>query len=36
MCNITNGFSGAGAFFRWEVSLYNKEDDDIFVGGYTS
>ena len=28
MCNITNGFSGAGAFSDGKLSLYNKEDDD--------
>ena len=33
MCNITNGFSGAGAFSDGKLSLYNPEDDDIYVGG---
>lgn len=32
-CNITNGFSGAGAFSDGKLSLYNKEDDDFYVGG---
>ena len=32
-CNITSGFSGAGAFSDGKLSLYNAEDDDIFVGG---
>ena len=33
MCNITNGFSGAGAFSDGKLSLYNEEDDQIYVGG---
>lgn len=33
MCSITCGFSGAGAFSDGKLSLYNKEDDDIHVGG---
>lgn len=33
MCNITCGFSGAGAFSDGKLSLYNKEDDDIYIGG---
>ena len=33
MCNITNGFSGAGAFSDGKLSLYNPKDDDIHVGG---
>lgn len=33
MCNITNGFSGAGAFSDGKLSLYNDKDDDIYVGG---
>ena len=33
MCNITNGFSGAGAFSDGKLSLYNPEDDEIHVGG---
>ena len=33
MCHITNGFSGAGAFSDGKLSLYNKNDDDIHVGG---
>lgn len=32
-CNITSGFSGAGAFSDGKLSLYNKEDDNIYVGG---
>lgn len=32
-CNITSGFSGAGAFSDGKLSLYNPEDDDIHVGG---
>ncbi len=32
-CNITSGFSGAGAFSDGKLSLYNEEDDDIHVGG---
>lgn len=32
-CNITSGFSGAGAFSDGKLSLYNAEDDDIYVGG---
>lgn len=33
MCNITCGFSGAGAFSDGKLSLYNAEDDDIYIGG---
>lgn len=33
MCNITSGFSGAGAFSDGKLSLYNKNDDNIYVGG---
>ena len=33
MCNITCGFSGAGAFSDGKLSLYNKEDEDIYIGG---
>ena len=33
MCNITCGFSGAGAFSDGKLSLYNKDDDDIHIGG---
>ena len=33
-CNITSGFSGAGAFSDGKLSLYNEEDNDIYVGGY--
>ena len=33
MCNITCGFSGAGAFSDGKLSLYNKNDDHIHVGG---
>lgn len=32
-CNITNGFAGAGAYSDGKLSLYNPEDDDIYVGG---
>lgn len=32
-CNITSGFSGAGAFSDGKLTLYNKDDDDFFVGG---
>ena len=32
-CNITSGFSGAGAFSDGKLSLYNIEDDDFYVGG---
>ena len=32
-CNITSGFSGAGAFSDGKLSLYNPEDDEIHVGG---
>lgn len=34
MCNITCGFSGAGAFSDGKLSLYNKDDDNLYVGGY--
>ena len=33
MCNITNGFSGAGAFSDGKLSLYDSKDDDLHVGG---
>ena len=33
LCNITSGFSGAGAFSDGKLSLYNPDDDDIHVGG---
>lgn len=33
LCNITSGFSGAGAFSDGKLSLYNNEDEDIYVGG---
>ena len=33
MCNITCGFSGAGAFSDGKLTLYNEEDNDIYVGG---
>ena len=33
MCNITCGFSGAGAFSDGKLSLYDNEDDDIHIGG---
>lgn len=32
-CNITCGFSGAGAFSDGKLSLYNEEDEDLYVGG---
>ena len=32
-CNITSGFSGAGAFSDGKLSLYNKDDNDFYVGG---
>lgn len=32
-CNITSGFSGAGAFSDGKLSLYNPEDDNIYIGG---
>lgn len=32
-CNITSGFSGAGAFSDGKLSLYNPEDEDFYVGG---
>ena len=32
-CDITSGFSGAGAFSDGKLSLYNEEDDDIYIGG---
>lgn len=32
-CNITSGFSGAGAFSDGKLSLYNKDDEDIYIGG---
>ena len=32
-CHITTGFSGAGAFSDGKLSLYNPEDDKIYVGG---
>lgn len=32
-CNITSGFSGAGAFSDGKLSLYNEEDNDLYVGG---
>lgn len=32
-CNITSGFSGAGAFSDGKLTLPNKEDDHIEVGG---
>ena len=32
-CDITTGFSGAGAFSDGKLSLYNEEDEDIYVGG---
>ena len=32
-CNITSGFSGAGAFSDGKLSLYNEDDEDFYVGG---
>jgi len=32
-CHITNGFSGAGAFSDGKLSLFNQEDEEIYVGG---
>ncbi len=37
-CNITSGFSGAGAFsdgklLSYHLSLYNEKDDNIYLGG---
>ena len=32
-CNITNGFSGAGAFSDGKLSLYNPDDNDFYIGG---
>ncbi len=32
-CHITNGFSGAGAFSDGKLSLFNEQDNDIYVGG---
>lgn len=32
-CDITSGFSGAGAFSDGKLSLYNEEDDDFYVVG---
>ena len=32
-CSITSGFSGAGAFSDGKLSLYNPEDDNLYVGG---
>lgn len=32
-CNITNGFSGAGAFSDGKLSLFNQDDEDFYVGG---
>jgi hypothetical protein len=32
-CNITSGFSGAGAFSDGKLSLYNPEDNDFYIGG---
>lgn len=33
LCNITSGFSGAGAFSDGKLSLYDKDDDNIEIGG---
>ena len=32
-CHITNGFSGAGAFSDGKLSLFNEDDEDIYVRG---
>lgn len=32
-CNITSGFAGAGAFSDAKLSLYNKDEEDILIGG---
>ena len=32
-CNITSGFSGAGAFSDGKLSLYDPKDDEIHIGG---
>ena len=32
-CNITSGFSGAGAFSDGKLSLFNDDDEDFYVGG---
>lgn len=32
-CHITNGFSGAGAFSDGKLSLFNEDDEEIYVGG---
>lgn len=32
-CNITCGFSGAGAFSDGKLSLFNRDDEDFHVGG---
>jgi len=32
-CNITSGFSGAGAFSYGKLSLFNPDDEDFYVGG---
>lgn len=32
-CNITSGFSGAGAFSDGKLSLYDPDDDEIHIGG---
>lgn len=32
-CHITSGFSGAGAFSDGKLSLFNEEDETIYVGG---
>ena len=32
-CNITNGFSGAGAFSDGKLSLFNQDDEEFYVGG---
>lgn len=32
-CDITSGFSGAGAFSDGKLSLYDPQDDEIHIGG---
>jgi hypothetical protein len=36
ICDIMSGLSGAGAFSDGKISLYDKEEDDIRVGGNLS
>lgn len=32
-CNITSGFAGAGAFSDAKLSLYDKETEEVLIGG---